>query len=140
MSLQPSRERNLVRIGSTCWLAEFDWRHRRSRAAPGEHRRPDRLWHWSVIAAHAPLARTGRLPSLHQVDTGYPNSRVLVESRREYGVTVMGRVSDDPSWPARSGTDLTKAEFVVDRAARLLPVRLANGVSLGCHTGIPRLA
>src|SRR5207244_95292 len=48
-----------------------------------------------VPVVHAALARTGRLPSEHLVDTGYADSRVLVESRREYGVTVIGPVSDD---------------------------------------------
>jgi transposase len=67
-----------------------------------------------VPVVHAALAKKGRLPSEHLVDTGYTSSRVLVESRREYGVTVIGPVSDDPSWQARSGTGLTKAEFVVD--------------------------
>jgi transposase len=54
------------------------------------------------------------------VDKGYTNSRVLVDSRQTYGVTVIGPVADDPSWQARSGAGLTKAKFLVDWDRRVV--------------------
>jgi hypothetical protein len=67
-----------------------------------------------VPVVHAALARVGRLPSEHLVDAGYADAPVLLESQRRYGVTLIGPVADDPSWQARSGQGLTKADFVVD--------------------------
>ena len=37
-----------------------------------------------------------------------------MESQRLYGVTLIGPVADDPSWPARAGTGFDKAQFLVD--------------------------
>ncbi|MBV9170671.1 MAG: IS1182 family transposase [Chloroflexi bacterium] len=67
-----------------------------------------------VPVVHAALARAGRLPAEHLVDAGYTDAPVLLESRRAYGVTLIGPVSEDPSWQARSGDGFTKADFSVD--------------------------
>ena len=66
-----------------------------------------------VAVVHASLARRGLLPGEHLVDKGYTDSHVLVDSRRRYGVTILGPVADDPSWQAREG-GLTKADCHVD--------------------------
>jgi hypothetical protein len=73
-----------------------------------------------LAVVHASLARGDRLPAEHLVDKGYTDSRVLVDSRQTYGVTVIGPVADDPSWQARSGAGLTKAEFLVDWDRRVV--------------------
>jgi transposase len=67
-----------------------------------------------VPIVHAAVAGAGRLPAEHLVDAGYTDAPVLLESRRAYGVTLIGPVSDDPSWQARSGDGFTKADFSVD--------------------------
>ncbi|HMB07904.1 MAG TPA: IS1182 family transposase [Isosphaeraceae bacterium] len=54
------------------------------------------------------------LPGEHLVDKGYTDAHVLVESQREYGVTVIGPVAEDPSWQARAGEGFDKGSFVVD--------------------------
>jgi transposase len=54
------------------------------------------------------------LPGEHLVDKGYTDSEVLVASRREYGVTIVGPVAEDPGWQARAGTGFDKGNFVVD--------------------------
>jgi transposase len=54
------------------------------------------------------------LPGEHLVDKGYTDSEVLVASRREYGVTIIGPVAGDPSWQARAGAGFDKGSFVVD--------------------------
>src|SRR4051794_3373287 len=55
------------------------------------------------------------LPGEHLVDKGYTDSEVLVASRREYGVTIIGPVAEDPGWQARAGTGFDKGSFAVDR-------------------------
>jgi transposase len=54
------------------------------------------------------------LPGEHLVDKGYTDSPVLVASLREYGVTIVGPVAEDPSWQARAGAGFDKGSFVVD--------------------------
>ena len=65
-----------------------------------------------VAVVHASLERRGLLPGEHLVDKGCTGSHVLVDSRQLHGVTIIGRVADDPSWQAREG-GLTKAAFQV---------------------------
>ena len=45
------------------------------------------------------------LPGEHLVDKGYTDAHVLVESQREYGVTIIGPVAEDPelAGPRRRG-------------------------------------
>jgi transposase len=50
----------------------------------------------------------------HLVDKGYTDSQILVNSRREYGVTIVGPVAEDPSWQARAGVGFDKGSFVMD--------------------------
>src|SRR5512135_969033 len=54
------------------------------------------------------------LPGEHLVDKGYTDAHVLVESQRQYGVTVIGPVAEDPSWQARAGEGFDKGSFAVD--------------------------
>src|SRR5262245_39369609 len=54
------------------------------------------------------------LPGEHLVDKGYTDSRVLVSSQQEYGVTIVGPVAEDPSWQARAGEGFDKGSFAVD--------------------------
>ena len=54
------------------------------------------------------------LPGEHLVDKGDTDSHVRVASRREYGVTIVGPVAEDPSWQARAGEGFDTGSFVVD--------------------------
>src|SRR3954464_10088108 len=54
------------------------------------------------------------LPGEHLVDKGYTDSEVLVSSAREYGVTIVGPVAEDPGWQARAGAGFDKGSFAVD--------------------------
>jgi transposase len=67
-----------------------------------------------IKPVHESLRERDRLPGEHLVDKGYTDAHVLVESRREYGVTIIGPVADDPSWQARAGAGFDKGSFVVD--------------------------
>ena len=53
------------------------------------------------------------LPGEHLVDKGYTDSKVLVASERDYGVTIVGPVAEDPGWQARAGAGFDKGSFAV---------------------------
>src|SRR3954471_5852071 len=67
-----------------------------------------------LAVIHKSLETRDLLPAEHLVDKGYTDSRVLVDSRNDYGVTITGPVADDPSWQARTEDGLDKSRFVVD--------------------------
>ena len=73
-----------------------------------------------LAAVHASLAARDLLPSERLVDKGYTDSHVLVDSRRRFGVEVVGPVADDPSWQAREGEGFAKAAFLVDWERRVV--------------------
>ena len=63
---------------------------------------------------HADLAAKELLPAEHYVDMGYTSAAVLVESEREYGVTVVGPVQAASRWQAQTPDGLTAAQFAID--------------------------
>jgi transposase len=67
-----------------------------------------------VKVVHESLEKRELLPTEHLVDKGYTDSHMLVESEREYRVTIVGPVAEDPSWQARQREGFDKAQFVVD--------------------------
>jgi transposase len=67
-----------------------------------------------VAVVHHSLHERNFLPSEHLIDKGYTDSQMLVDSEREYGVTIIGPVAEDPCWQAREGTGFDKSQFVVD--------------------------
>ena len=67
-----------------------------------------------LAVIHKSLESRDLLPAEHLVDKGYTDSRVLVDSRHDHGITITGPVADDPSWQARSEEGLDKSQFVVD--------------------------
>jgi transposase len=71
-----------------------------------------------VDAIHADLAHKELLPSEHIVDTGYVDSDLLVSSRTQYGVDLLGPVMQDTSWQSRAGSGFESAAFTVDWSAR----------------------
>src|SRR6266700_3789806 len=72
----------------------------------------------ALAIVHTSLAAAGRLPAEHLVDKGYTDSHVLVDSQRNYGITIIGPVADDPSWQAQAGAGFAKADFMIDWEAR----------------------
>jgi transposase len=67
-----------------------------------------------IAVVHQSLKERDLLPAEHLVDKGYTNSRVLVNSPREHGVTIVGPVADDPSWQARAEDGVDKSQFIVE--------------------------
>jgi len=54
-----------------------------------------------IEVVHQLLEKRDLLPSHHLVDKGYTDAKVLVVSKREYGVEIVGPVAQDPSWQSR---------------------------------------
>jgi transposase len=73
-----------------------------------------------LAVVHASLAERDLLPSEHLVDKGYTDSHVPVDSRRHFGVGIIGPVADDPSWQARAGEGFDESAFLVDRERRVV--------------------
>jgi transposase len=67
-----------------------------------------------AAVVHQSLRGRTLLPREHLVDKGYTDAQMLVDSEREYGVTVVGPVAEDPGWQAREATGFDKSQFVVD--------------------------
>jgi transposase len=67
-----------------------------------------------AAVVHQSLRGRTLLPREHLVDKGYTDAQMLVDSEREYGVTIVGPVAEDPGWQAREGTGFDKSQFVVD--------------------------
>jgi transposase len=63
---------------------------------------------------HESLEKRELLPTEPLVDKGYMGSYMLVESEREYGLTIVGPVAEDPGWQARQQEGFDKSQFVVD--------------------------
>ena len=75
-----------------------------------------------VQQVHASLEPRDLLPTEHLVDKGYTDPRVLVESQRTYGVTLIRPVADDPSWQLAQAAVLTKRSFGwIGMPSRYLP-------------------
>ncbi len=67
---------------------------------------------------HATLERKNLLPRLHIVDTGYLDAQLLVDSRRDYDVELLGPTRKDYRWRARAAVGFGAADFTVDWAHR----------------------
>jgi len=71
-----------------------------------------------TASIHAGLAEQNLLPAQHMADTGYVNSKLFVDSQRDYGVDLIGPTRADNHWQAKSGAGFAASEFVIDWAAQ----------------------
>lgn len=62
----------------------------------------------------AALAQRELLPAIHLVDTGFLDAALLVSSRKDYQVELVGPTRSDYHWQAREGTGFAAAHFQVD--------------------------
>ena len=65
-------------------------------------------------AIHAALKQRDLLPSVHIVDTGFLDAELLVASRDEYGVELLGPVRGDHRWQAQAGEGFAAQQFQID--------------------------
>jgi len=63
---------------------------------------------------HAALKEERLLPREHVVDTGYLDAELLVASREEYGVDLVGPTRLDDHWQARERTGFALEHFQID--------------------------
>lgn len=63
---------------------------------------------------HEALAAKGLLPSEHIVDAGYVDGDLLISSKLEYGVDVIGPVRPNTSWQAKVPGGYDNSQFFVD--------------------------
>ena len=63
---------------------------------------------------HARLAERDLLPAQHLLDSGYPSARLLVESRRRWGVELITALQRDNSPQARAGQGFDRSKFSID--------------------------
>ena len=63
---------------------------------------------------HTGLQAKDLLPAEHLADTGYVDAELLVNSRQEYGVDLVGPTRADYHWQARAGDGFAAGDFRVD--------------------------
>ncbi len=63
---------------------------------------------------HASLAERTLLPARHIADTGFVNSKLLVDSQQTYGITLIGPTRRDNHWQAKEGAGFAARDFVID--------------------------
>jgi transposase len=63
---------------------------------------------------HAELDRKELLPAEHIVDTGYVDAKLLVESRRDYQIDLVGPTRKNYRWQARKPTGYDADHFLID--------------------------
>lgn len=63
---------------------------------------------------HASLAAKGLLPGDHLLDAGYVDAELLVDSRCDHGVRLVGPVRPDVSWQVQSDEGFDISRFVID--------------------------
>jgi transposase len=67
---------------------------------------------------HAALRDRDLLPATHLIDSGYTGGELLVASRDEYGVDLLGPAREDSSWQAKAGQGFDITGFSIDWQAR----------------------
>jgi transposase len=63
---------------------------------------------------YATLPANSLLPALHLVDTGYLDAQLLVDSRKDYGVELLGPTRPDYHWQARANEGFAATDFTID--------------------------
>lgn len=73
-------------------------------------------WHevHSTESIHQALSEKGLPPDQHLVDSAYVDADLLVNSRQEHGITMVGPTRQNPSWQARTEGTYDQYQFEVD--------------------------
>jgi transposase len=67
-----------------------------------------------TASIHTCLAERHLLPAQHIADTGYVNSELLVSSRRDYDIDLVGPARTDNGWQAQLEAGYAAADFTID--------------------------
>jgi transposase len=111
---------HLGKKGSVCWIG-----YKVSLTETCEDDPPNLVTHVETTAAptadgevtprvHADLQARELLPAVHLVDTGFLDAELLVESRQQYQVDLVGPTRKDQRWQARAGEGFGIEHFAVD--------------------------
>ena len=96
-----------------------------------------------TAAIHQALAGKGLVPGEHLVDSAYVDAELLVRSREELGIALVGPGRPDPAWQTRVEGAFTLERFAIDRdrrQARCPQGKLSAGWSEGVEgTGRPHV-
>jgi transposase len=65
-------------------------------------------------AVHEDLRDAELLPGKHIVDTAYVDAKLRVDSRREYGVDLIGPTRPDYKWQSQAGEGFAASNFAID--------------------------
>ena len=65
-------------------------------------------------AIHRALRDADLLPGKHMADTAYVDAELLADSRREYGVDLIGPTRPDYRWQSRAGEGFAASNFTID--------------------------
>jgi transposase len=68
----------------------------------------------SLPLIHQGLAKRALLPDQHLVDSGYVDADLLVASRRDFGIDLVGPPRGDQHWQAREQTGFSAEHFRID--------------------------
>lgn len=68
----------------------------------------------STATIHERLAAKGLLPAEHFVDSAYIDAELLVQSRRDHGISLEGPIRGLSTWQSRTGQGYELSQFVVD--------------------------
>jgi len=90
-----------------------------------DHGRPHLITHVAMTAApvadgavtpevHRTLKDKKLLPGIHLVHTGFLDAALLVVSRRDYGVDLVGPTRPDYKWQKRARTGFEAGRFIID--------------------------
>lgn len=111
---------HLGKKGSLCWIG-----YKASLTETCEDDLPNLITHVETTAAptadgevtpkvHEDLQAKDLLPAVHLVDTGFLDAELLVESRRQFQVELLGPTRKDQRWQARAGEGFGIEHFAVD--------------------------
>ncbi|QDV34698.1 IS1182 family transposase [Tautonia plasticadhaerens] len=68
----------------------------------------------ALAGIYEQLGRKDSLPGKHLADTGYIDAELLVSSRRDHGVELIGPTRPDYGWQALAGGGFTASDFAID--------------------------
>jgi transposase len=77
---------------------------------------------------HQAFERQALLPNLHIVDTGYLDADLLVTSKRDYEVELLGPTRSDYKWQARAAEGFDASNFQIDweNESAICPARCSS--------------
>jgi transposase len=111
---------HLGKKGSTCWVG-----YKVALTETCEDAAPNLITHVETVAApiadgemtpriHQALKEKRLLPTVHLTDTGFLDAELLVDSRADYGVELLGPTRAIPRWRGRAAAGFGVADFAID--------------------------